>query len=1812
MTVRSIYRWQHPDSTADMTLRLDRLVEKGLIWGGACTPGAGLHVLLDPFVAVSQEGMTVISDAVETLVVAANQVNVVVLYSKRNPFGIPAAPIEQIQVFSWAVYNVHPDKNLMIVLAEVDLALGAVVVNPGDISFLNRDEVTPVGRSQFRGTCLFAALPVPASLTNRIGDFYWVSDQVVFYFWDGAAWAPINTGSYNLETTALNNEIIRAQERRNQEGSGVLSGPRPGGASAAPTELRIVDTPAVANSFDLDAFSAVINGHYIETHARAVAMPAKPVVGTRYDLVFLEVYRIDIANPEGALYDRGPAGALQYTVNEVDQQEEGVLFTRGTAGNNYNVNELGLQSHVFKNLVYRFGVASGVPATALYNPTDPATAALGSNVDAVAFAPGVGSDTRIWTAVSATPIDGVSWALPLLVVKRTSAEDFTVNNAIQTFRSGVRWIFPVHGVCDIGHDARELLDTVHRLEPAMADDPASKTSFEKQSGFITGLDYDITNGVAANSLTFFDAGAKIRIKGFEDYLTFASNEIDLGAPPVALWERVVVYIEMTITLYTDDEVTKPYYRISPTHRPYVPSVAGGLVQGQGWKRGYVTYQVVVSNIGAFDAIDEDEAMSQAGWSKGDPSAPEAFSDGGIWHQHIAIDSDDRIHPYQLKWAIPVALVHRRNTAAYHYNTNPNGTGVTRPDDRTVATVISPKDLISLRHMVDIGEADLALMVDQNLDLLMKGQLRTKFSNKLQGSGAAGVVGGSQILQTDVIGVGGAPGAYELQSGDSMRRIWSDAREYHVVSVSFDPYAGAPISNDLMDYTYVGGVTKKGTLVIKAPPGAHLLRHIPAVAYCVGDSADPDYLDFYGSPLWSTRTHLSSALATHAPSPVKAFYYDSADDTHHQLEFYRYGLGLPAATGNAIPGEPFLVTTRDLLGRATEMTGAFYVDPAADAPFAAVPATALVRLSWWVHYDRSFVATGDFYHLNYGLAEIPDEVHKVTRDPLGVPEQVNVGALYVVLQQTGLVAVTDINFTAADVAAATGLPGAVTLVGLDYGGISFSPDPAGVLSVLMNDTQTTITLHLTMAFTGKVSVPICFYTADVSHWVEVGRGGKSVQALFSWSNSAELDTGGAPPTDYVRTLSASVIWTVPEICGKRSTSFPQVWGRIAPGAGNWTLQAVTEYGFEYSNMICLNPSVDTMLRYIKVIAPSQTPLTGAATDHLLIEYTYTPYQGKSNRAGETPSVVTALPALKNLLHGTIEANSDFYAIQSGAASFFSGVLSWSGFPINARNTKSAELSNPMSLSRFEEYNFTELVRPTYDRGGAYGLDPNSNGIKYLNAAAILRLPFPEHTLMAQTNYHAGIMSFDIDPARAGVGAGTLNYAPGYWGDPLNDYAKVRYDQFSNGLTPLGRREESFNLVITPDQFVLGSDSVVAAEGPDLYYGVADRTLTWLINNKNTARMELFGSIKNPMHTLVKRALTALYLELELNPLIDTTGSGLHLYSSEDGAFKAIQDNAWWTTPTVAMASYLLLTSHYSAIWTSIKGFAGPMALQILASLPGEILYFYQTNGAPLASMLRLYSEPTAGQDVQVFGTTALIDTIADSGQQRGMSGTSPMGAWRTWVLTDVLRLPLSSNHRTMAYRMGPSIAAVRPIQQISNANGATSLRGREIAYPDSWAAGDITSIETLISPTLDIRGAGRGLYCGDTSRRCTMPVLVPGSGMGLDQILTYFAVQLGTATTAPDSFPYMPGEQIFQNSNRVCCRYDHGGPVAYVCMGLLINPSSTAYRNNLVLQVAGGPTGRSIAGTSGSVANNAYSSEELDGTALDAFWPKNRPLLSKRH
>lgn len=143
--------------------------------------------------------------------------------------------------------------------------------------------------------------------------------------------------------------------------------------------------------------------------------------------------------------------------------------------------------------------------------------------------------------------------------------------------------------------------------------------------------------------------------------------------------------------------------------------------------------------------------------------------------------DARMITDGLVYAIPLALVHRRNTSAYDPCVNPNGTVSERgnplsyrPDGATNATITLDREILDLRHLVDVCSTDLESVLYRSLDLTAQGKLFTSFGFDQVGGVIQRDRLGAEILRTEQLG--GDPCSDELAPPDGKRLLWSDSEE----------------------------------------------------------------------------------------------------------------------------------------------------------------------------------------------------------------------------------------------------------------------------------------------------------------------------------------------------------------------------------------------------------------------------------------------------------------------------------------------------------------------------------------------------------------------------------------------------------------------------------------------------------------------------------------------------------------------------------------------------------------------------------------------------------------------------------------------------------------------------------------------------------------------------------------------------------------------------------------------------------------------------------------------------------------------------
>jgi len=277
-------------------------------------------------------------------------------------------------------------------------------------------------------------------------------------------------------------------------------------------------------------------------------------------------------------------------------------------------------------------------------------------------------------------------------------------------------------------------------------------------------------------------------------------------------------------------------------------------------------------------------------------------------------------------------------------------------------------------------------------------------------------------------------------------------------------------------------------------------------------------------------------------------------------------------------------------------------------------------------------------------------------------------------------------------------------------------------------------------------------------------------------------------------------------------------------------------------------------------------------------------------------------------------------------------------------------------------------------------------------------------------------------------------------------------------------------------------------------------------------------------------------------------------------------------------------------------------------------FYAGANANISpfSHLRLADPITVGGDRTISNTQVIEDGFRSEVLANASSSDEKSDVYyaQSSGIPDLIRIPFGSMGnfaRAFEFYYGPG--------PTSKALGYSSLKGQEVAYPDSWGGSSISTLESLLVPSVLYHPVyGRGVYLGTTTQAEVMPMFVPGSGGGLDKTLKSTQNLIDEDSQPPQIFPSYPSVPIFSSSNRQWVLRDHGGPLAYVFYGSMISPSSDTYKGRAVMQISGGPTLSEDANSGiddGISGQKNLSPDKLAATAIDAFWPSRRPVLKKK-
>jgi len=200
MALKGFLTYGSTDSTSSFNERLKGL-NRGFFefTGGPIDTVSGmLKVDVNPFRAVADDGMVVVSDSIVPLTVFASETNHIVLRAKRGSSA--GSDVLEIIVQTAAQFAADPEPAIRLELAEI--VLGAVGEVTTEIDLTVMDKQDSFNRFSWRDTVsTFASLPMPSDPEDvRDGDVRVVlTPSLTMYGFDagGSTWVGLATGEIN-------------------------------------------------------------------------------------------------------------------------------------------------------------------------------------------------------------------------------------------------------------------------------------------------------------------------------------------------------------------------------------------------------------------------------------------------------------------------------------------------------------------------------------------------------------------------------------------------------------------------------------------------------------------------------------------------------------------------------------------------------------------------------------------------------------------------------------------------------------------------------------------------------------------------------------------------------------------------------------------------------------------------------------------------------------------------------------------------------------------------------------------------------------------------------------------------------------------------------------------------------------------------------------------------------------------------------------------------------------------------------------------------------------------------------------------------------------------------------------------------------------------------------------------------------------------------------------------------------------------------------------------------------------------------------
>ncbi len=783
MAITPLLVWKNADSTRDLNAAW-RVANKGVYEGGLLSfSSSNMQVTVSPFVAKSADGMTCVSDLNETVTLTSagtTSIQYIVLFLK---YEIPT-PIARVEVVSEATWLTSINKDYFVTLARVTVPASETIASNCTVRYETGEYTDKLGKSQWRSSVTnFASLPL---VGNRNGDARVVLDTMTIYTWNPATqvWDAYGAGTNLTEITARVVNMGGQFERLAISTSGLIGGvldnstDHIGNTSHPGLDVKFVEQGA-PNALGIGAVHAYVHGHFVKQRAQVLALPTAPVVGDRWDFVFIEVWQEVI--PTAANHDyQNNAGGFQPLVDVIAHLN---TASEADLGPNFTIESIDL---IDSNTVVLTKSALRIQSNISNASTSDPWVAMAATTNQSGNLYTRLSSSDDFCAIASAPsfYSANTWALPLVVLKRSSTEgNFTVFDPT----TGERRVWMVSPNATTGRALSQLL---HKE----AFETTLHTEQNARGGWLQMGEFEVFPGE-------FNVGPST-LKMFGDKGALPLFEGVLPAPPTSGARRDLVYYEMEFTWNAN------HVDAVPVTAPRLCLAASGGAHQYSWHGRYRVVSVA-------SAVDEADAMAAAGFTAFNGSSA---ANSGLW---VRTASPTNVTLDNYVYALPVALIHRRNTTAWTVSANPNGS-VSRPDGAGDATLpLLDREVVDLRHKI-VKRSDLPGIVEKSFDMVLDGSLKTRMRLHPQ---AANVYGTSAMVHTltSAAPVSGKHVIEPVPAANTPYSVWGDGDELVCIPWTItDATVNQASADGVYTWTVLGGSGDNARLDINAPADMSIL------------------------------------------------------------------------------------------------------------------------------------------------------------------------------------------------------------------------------------------------------------------------------------------------------------------------------------------------------------------------------------------------------------------------------------------------------------------------------------------------------------------------------------------------------------------------------------------------------------------------------------------------------------------------------------------------------------------------------------------------------------------------------------------------------------------------------------------------------------------------------------------------------------------------------------------------------------------------------------------------------------------------------